>query len=203
MRDDLLNFRRRITETLERVGHTTVDDLQHAAAGEEFVFHERDVRLDAGGVAVHEEGDGAGGREHGDLRIAVAVLLALGERGVPDAAGFFLQIVEVGAGLDLFHGVAVELDDAEHGFDVVFLDRLVDAGAARVAVAFEGAHLSGDLSGGLVSFASHNRGERASQGAAFVGIVRQAVAHAERTEICEAQAERAEDVGIFRDGRRG
>ena len=54
--------------------HRLVDDLQHAAAGEQLVFHQRDVGLDAGGVAIHEEADGAGGREHGDLRVAVAVL---------------------------------------------------------------------------------------------------------------------------------
>ena len=70
------DFRLVVTEPAQRVGHAAVDDLQHAAAGEQFVFHQRDVGFDAGGVAVHQEGDGAGRREHGDLRVAVAVLLA-------------------------------------------------------------------------------------------------------------------------------
>jgi hypothetical protein len=46
--------------------------LRHAAAGEQFIFDQRDVRLDAGGVAIHEEGDGAGGGQDGDLGVAVA-----------------------------------------------------------------------------------------------------------------------------------
>ena len=47
--------------------------------------------------------------------------------------------------------------------------------------------------------AGHDGGDRAGERAAFVGIVRQTVTHAERTEIRKAEAERAEDVGIFRD----
>ena len=66
-----------VAEALQRFGHGAIDDLQHAAAREEFVFHQRDVGFDAGRVAIHEERDGAGRGEHGDLRIAVAVLLCL------------------------------------------------------------------------------------------------------------------------------
>ena len=45
-----------------------------AAAHQLLVLDERDVGLDAGGVAVHHEADGAGGRQHRDLAVAVAVL---------------------------------------------------------------------------------------------------------------------------------
>ena len=63
-----------VAEFLQRAGNGLVDDLEHAAAGEELVLHQRDVGLDAGRVAIHEEADRAGGREDGDLRVAVAVL---------------------------------------------------------------------------------------------------------------------------------
>ncbi len=39
-------------------------------------------------------------------------------------AGFFFQVIEFLAGLNCFDGVAVLLDDAEHGLDVVLLERL-------------------------------------------------------------------------------
>ena len=37
--------------------HGAVDDLEHSSAGELFVFYQRNVRLDPGGVAIHHERD--------------------------------------------------------------------------------------------------------------------------------------------------
>ena len=78
-----------VAELEERGGHGVVDDLDHAAADQLLVLHQREVGLDAGGVAIHHEADGAGGSEHGDLAVAVAVLFAVGEGFVPALfAGF-------------------------------------------------------------------------------------------------------------------
>ena len=63
-----------VAETPKRLRHRLVDDLEHSAAGELLVLHQSDVGLDAGGVAVHHEGDRSGGRDHGDLRVPVSVL---------------------------------------------------------------------------------------------------------------------------------
>ncbi len=90
-----------VAELEERGGHGVVDDLDHAAADELLVLHEREVGLDAGGVAIHHEADGAGGREHGDLRVAVAVLLAVGECLVPAIAAGVDEGVELGYGKGL------------------------------------------------------------------------------------------------------
>src|SRR3989304_3048394 len=46
-----------------------VDDLHEAAADKVLVLDEGDVRLDARGVAVHHEADGAGGSEDGGLGV--------------------------------------------------------------------------------------------------------------------------------------
>src|SRR3712207_7388502 len=46
-------------------------------------FHEREVGLDAGGVAIHHQRDGAGRRDHSRLRVAEAVLRAKLQRPVP------------------------------------------------------------------------------------------------------------------------
>ena len=87
-----------VAELEERGGYGVVDDFDHAAADELLVLDEGEIGLDAGGVAIHHEADGAGGREHGDLRVAIAVLLAVGESLVPAlAAG-------VDEGVELRHG---------------------------------------------------------------------------------------------------
>ena len=73
----------RVSELEQRGGHSIVDDFDHAAADQLLVLHQRQVRLDSCCVAVHHEADGAGGSEHGDLRIAIAVFFSVGESFVP------------------------------------------------------------------------------------------------------------------------
>ena len=56
-----------------------------AAADQLLDLHEREVGLDAGRVAVHQERDRARGSEHRRLRVAVAVQLAELDRLLPAA----------------------------------------------------------------------------------------------------------------------
>ena len=63
---------RRVAQLDQRLRNGIVHDLDHTAADQLLVFHQREVRLDAGGVAIHHETDGAGGREHRGLRVAVS-----------------------------------------------------------------------------------------------------------------------------------
>ena len=51
-----------VAELKERRGDSVVHDLDHAAADQLFVFHQREIRLDAGGVAIHKKSDRACGR---------------------------------------------------------------------------------------------------------------------------------------------
>ena len=53
--DDLLDLVRRVAELLERHRHGLVDDRDLAAADELLRLHEREVRLDASGIAIHHE----------------------------------------------------------------------------------------------------------------------------------------------------
>ena len=199
VRDDVFDFLRAVAETAQRIGHAAIDDFQHAAAGEELVFYQRDVGFDAGRIAVHQERDGAGRGEHGDLRVAAAVLAAFGERAFPGFARLVLQIIEFLARLDLFDGVAMLLNDAEHGFDVVLRQRIGHVRATRVAVTRKRADVRGNFRALLAGVAGHDGRDRAGERPAFVAVIRQTVAHAKRAEVREAEAERAEDVGIFRD----
>jgi len=73
---DLLDLRARIAERLQRQVDRAVDDLHLPAADQLFELDQREVRLDAGRVAVHQEADRPRRGEDGRLGIAVAVLLA-------------------------------------------------------------------------------------------------------------------------------
>ena len=75
VRDDALDLFEAVAELVQRRTDRLVDDLEHAAAGQQLVFHQRDVGLDAGRVAIHQETDRAGRREDGDLRVAITVFL--------------------------------------------------------------------------------------------------------------------------------
>ena len=84
---DLRDLGLAVAERAQGLGHGLVDDLEVAAAGQLLELHQREVGLDAGGVAVHHQADGAGRRDHGRLRVAVAVLLAERDGLVPGALG--------------------------------------------------------------------------------------------------------------------
>ena len=82
---DLVDLRLAVAERAQRLGHGAVDDLEIAAAGELLELHQREVGLDARGVAIHHEADRAGRGDDGDLRVAVAMPLAERERIAQDA----------------------------------------------------------------------------------------------------------------------
>ena len=62
---DLRDLGLAVAQRAQGLRHGLVDDLEVAAAGQLLELHQREVGLDAGGVAVHDEADGAGGRDHG------------------------------------------------------------------------------------------------------------------------------------------
>ena len=126
---DLRDLGLAVAERAQGLRHGLVDDLEVAAAGELLELHQREVGLDAGGVAVHDEADGAGGRDHGRLGVAVAVLLAERDGLVPGALGGLDQaVVGAGGGIERHRrggellvavlvavgGAAVVADDAQH-----------------------------------------------------------------------------------------
>ena len=81
--DDVGDLLLVVTQSAQSLGHGAVDDLEIAAARELLELDQREVGLDAGRVAIHHEADGAGRRDHRDLRVAIAVRLAERERVAP------------------------------------------------------------------------------------------------------------------------
>ena len=185
--DDVVDLRGGVAELLERHRHRLVDDLHHPAADQLLVLDQRDVGLDAGGVAVHHEADGAGRREHGGLGVAVAEVLAELDRLVPRLPGAVVEVGRHVLGGDVLDRVAVLAHHAQ--------ERLAVDGVAgeRPAV------IAGDPRRLRVGLAGHQRGDRAGVVAAGVAVVGQAARHQQRAEVGVAEAERPVGVAVLLD----
>ena len=115
---DLLHLRGAVAQRPQTVGHRPVDDLHRTATRQLLVLDQRNVRLDAGRVAVHHEADGAGGGQDGGLRIAEAMLPAGGQDLVPQSARGILEILRAGV-IDVLDRIPVHLHHAEHRLAVL------------------------------------------------------------------------------------
>ena len=139
-----------------------------------------------GRVAVHQERDRPGRRQHRRLRVAVAVLVAELDRLVPAALRGLDQLALDPVAVELVGGVAVHPHD-----------RVVGLAVLRVLVV--GADRGGDLGRLAVAAAGHQRGDRAGDVAALVGVVGDAVGHQQRAEVGVAEPELAEGAGVVAD----
>ena len=167
--DDGLDLLPAIAERPQRVRDRLVDDLEIAAAGQLLELHQREIGLDAGGVAIHDQADRAGGRDHRRLGIAIAVALAELHRQVPGRHGAVDQ-----------QGVAAMrmIERHRQRAQPLIALRLAMGGAPMVAhdpqhvgavlgKAREGAELARHLGRGGIGDAGHDRREGAAQRAAL------------------------------------
>ena len=194
-----------VAERAQRRRHRAVDDLEVAAAGQLLELHHREVGLDAGGVAVHHEADRAGRRDHGGLRVAVAVLLAELERDVPGALGVVGEAL-VGVAVDQ-HAMVERHRRLRH----LLVAGLLAIGRAAVVahhaqhvvavllVAGERPELARHLGRRRVADAGHDGGERAADRAARLAVIGEAGRHQQAADVGVAEAERAVLVGELRD----
>ena len=190
-----------ISQRCQGFGHRAVDDLEVAAAGQLLELHQREVGLDTGGVAVHHQPDGAGGRDDAGLGVAVAVLLAQLERMIPRGPGARHEVrIRAVRGVQR-HGEGSEFLVA-HG--------LRPGRAAMVAdnpqhvlgiclVAREGAQLGGHLGRGGIGDTGQDGAERPAQRPALVRVIAMAEHHQEPADIGVSEAEGAVLVGQLRD----
>ena len=199
--DDLLDLLFGVTQPGERQRHRAVDDLEIAAAGQGLELDQGEVGLDAGGVAVHHQADGAGGGDHRRLGVAVAVGLAEGERPVPGGARGGGQR-PVGDGGDVERDGRHRQLLVAHGIAVGGAPVVADHPQHRLAVlgeAGEGAQLAGDLGRCGVGDRGHQRADRAAGVARVVGVVGGAGGHQVAADVGEAEAQGAELVGQLGD----
>ncbi len=168
-----------VAEHAQSFRHRAVDDLEIAAARELLEFHQGEIRLDPGGVAVHHQADRAGRRDHTRLRVAIAVGLAEGQRLVPGDFRVLDQrrvrtmgVVEphrrgrelLVAGLGAVGRAPMVADDAQHVLAVLPVSR-------------ERAELGRHLGRGRVGNPGHDRGHRPADRAAGLAVIGNARRH--------------------------
>ena len=176
-----------VAEVLQGAGDGLVDDLHGPAADQLLELDQREVGLDAGGVAVHHEADGAGRREEAGLGVPVAVGLAEREALLPGRGGQLEDLaVQPADRAELAAGVGVHAHDP-----------LVRRGVPLVPVV--GADDLGELRGALVGGAGHQAGDRGGDRAAARGVVGVAGGHQQRAEVGVADAELAVGAGGLGD----
>ena len=179
-----------VAETTQRLGHRVVHDLEHPASRELLVLHEGDVGLDAGRVAIHHEGDRAGGRDHRDLRVPVAGLGAERRALLPGCPHRIHQVAGQGARVDSIHVRAMLGDDAQH----------------RLAVLREtgkGPRHGGDACAGRVRVPVHEGAQSRRDPTPLVTVVGDSPRHEERAQVRVAQTERPVVMAVPLDRRRG
>ena len=197
MGHDLADLGLTVAELAQRGGDGLIDDLEVTPARKLLEFHQCKIGLDPGRVAIHDKPDRAGGRDHGCLGVAVAVLFAQSQRLVPGGHGDLhepavgaIGMVERDGGhvhalvavLMAMRGAAVVADHAQH----------VGAVARETR---EGAKLARDLGAGGIGHARHDRGQRAGKRPARVRVVAAPHVHQEPADIGIAKPQRAEVIG--------
>ena len=184
--DDVLHLLGPVAELGQRPGHRLVDDRHGAAADQLLGLDQAQVGLDPGGVAVHEQADGAGRCQHRSLRVAHAVDLGQVDRPVPGLLGRREQVrgddvlVDVG-GLGLVHAQHVE-------------HRLL-----VLVVPGEGSHACRRAGRRGVGVAGEQRRDGGRPGPAGVGVVGQALRHEQGAQVGVADAQLAEGPGRLAD----
>ena len=168
-----------VAELGQGPGHRLVDDRHRAAAHELLRLHEPEVGLDAGGVAVHQQADRAGRREHRGLRVAHAVDLGQLDRLVPGLLGGREQLGRHDVLVDAGRLGLVHAQHVEHRLGVL-------------VVAGERAHAGGRAGRGGVGVAGQQRRDGGRPGPPGVGVVGQALGHQQRAQVGVADAELAE-----------
>ncbi|CAB4947429.1 unannotated protein [freshwater metagenome] len=177
--DDRLDGLLGVAEAAQRTRDGLVDDLHRSAADELLELHEGEVRLDPGGVAIHHEADGAGGRQHGGLCVAPPVLR-------PHLVAVFPGLVRK------LEDIAVQACDRTNGVGsrrVLAHDALVGIGIAGVALV--SAHDASDLRGALVGRTGHQARDGSSQCASTITVIGQARGHEQCTQVGESDPELA------------
>ena len=76
-----------VAEPTELARHRLVDDGHRTAADQLLGLDQTEVGVDAGGVGVEHEADGAGRREHRGLRVAYAVTVGVADGALPCVGG--------------------------------------------------------------------------------------------------------------------
>ena len=140
MTDDAIHFLLGVIKSLQCLRHRSIDNFEHTATRKQFVFHERDIRLNTSGVTVHQESNRSRWSQNGDLRVTVTMLHAMSFSMFPTMKSFLFQVIKFLTGLNSFCFLFVETNHFEHRLDIVFLQGLAHASTTGVFITGKRAH---------------------------------------------------------------
>ena len=158
--NNISDLRIAVAEAAQGHRNGPIHNLEHATAGQQFVFYECDVGFHASCVAIHHESNCPGRCEHGDLGIAVAIAASQLNRLITAALRGSSEIIGA-ARMNPFHCIAMHFYHIQHRFPIFF-------------IAFKGALLLCQPGGLDVRLQVQNRGQRTGNGAPLIAVVRQA-----------------------------
>ncbi len=98
--NDVANLVFRVIEVAQGHRDGLVDDFEVASSGEFLEFDQRKIRLNAGGVAIHNQTNGARRGQNRGLCVAIPVGFAEAQGIIPGVAGCFEQVVRAMLGID-------------------------------------------------------------------------------------------------------
>ena len=175
-----------VAQPMQRPADRLVDDRHGAAAHQLLGFDQAQIRLDAGGVAVHHERDGAGRGQHGGLRVADANRVPPLHCGIPGGSSRVQHPLRHWLGFQPTQRIPVHVQHPAGGF-LVFGEPSERCQPGRHA------------SRCLVGHPGHQRGDRGCPSPALVGVVGQAESHEHGPEVGVAQTQLAEPAGGLAD----
>ena len=196
MGDHVVDLLLGISQNPQCVGHRAVDDLEIAAAGQLLELDQREIRLDAGGVAVHHQPDRSGRGNDGRLRVSEAVPFAKLHGPVPALPcrfGKFGNGAVLAAQRNREDGqFLVSGNFAANRPPVVAHDPKHVGGVPFVAR--KRAELPGHFRRNRVGFTAQDRCQRGAGRPALVGIVADPHVHQQTAEVCVAESQGPEPV---------
>ena len=199
--DDFLDLGRAIAQHVQRRRHRLVDDLEIAATGQLLEFHQREIRLDSGGIAIHHQTDRAGRCDHADLRVAITMRLAQLQRLVPRACRQRDQALIGTIGVVQRHRLDVQpfipLAVSQRGSAVVANDPQHVVRIPRIARKCP--QLARHFRGCGIGHTGQDRRQRTGHRAAFVTVISKTHVHQQTADIGIPQTQRAEVIGPLRD----
>ena len=189
--DEVVDLLRVVAKLFQCLGNGLVDDLELSTADQLLVLDQSQLRFNACGIAVHEEPDGAGGRQDRDLGIAVAVNEALIVGSLPVGHRCTEQIVRNGAAIDMIQGLVVHPDHVQEGLLVAEPTGASPCVSGPQACSrLQRRQILSQESRGGIGPSCHDRGDRRGIAAAFIGVIGQAEGHQKRAKIGISQPQR-------------
>ncbi len=178
-----------------------IDDLEIPSTGQLLELDQGKVRFDPGRIAIHDETDRTGRRDHGDLRVAVSVSGSEFQGAIPSPSCGDQEIRRTMFGLNArrcdresleflprraIGGATVIANDAQHGVSVL-------------GIPGERPEFSRHFRRCTIGLTGHDGGERSTDGERLLRVIRDALPHQNSTEIGVSQAEGAELIALFGD----